>query len=617
MNKNLLPAYSVFRVLANSKKSLKDVLKSFVATFIKEQYKKNTFMISDLANKFNSYYGFNIPNTIIKNLLTEKGLCTISKGGWYKLNSVFYENTSTFDLADYKSNTDALIADFLLFAKNRGRTDEKTLETDFINYFSGKILTDKNNAEIISAYIIKTQNSDLQKKNLLDDLNYGSIIYRGITMDLSIINSWEDELIIYLNTDILFDINGLNGEEYKRSAEELLALIKEVNKNKENIKLKYFNITKKEIDRFFSAAGKILCNQNQLSQSSGMDYLLSKCSEYADIYEQQALFYSNLKENNIFYDEDNKIEVIHGKQIDEFEEEIENFIDKNFPFFNFTNDYLSKIEELRDGKNAKLLNEAKYIFLTRTDNILKTSKEKRLISTGIGLAPTLEFVLTNLWFQLNKGFGVSELHTLDIVLRSKKIYAGIVADEQKTKINAAIDAYKENKFSENQVYEVIATLKNVSSRPEDITEETIDNFTDLNAKTLNQILETNALEKQNAEKRYTDLSNENQVNKNKIIELEKQISESRADAKIGKMIKDIGKFVKDIGKFIFFHLVLPVFLVLVFALVLKKITKADYFDFSFIFSNWISLLGAFILSEICTWINKIVSSVKKHKNLRT
>ena len=43
MSRNLLPAYSVFRVLANTAKSTKDVLKSFIATFYVQKFKKKTF----------------------------------------------------------------------------------------------------------------------------------------------------------------------------------------------------------------------------------------------------------------------------------------------------------------------------------------------------------------------------------------------------------------------------------------------------------------------------------------------------------------------------------------------------------------------------------------------
>lgn len=43
MNNNLLPAYSVFKVLADEHTSIKDVLKSFIATFFIKEFKKNLF----------------------------------------------------------------------------------------------------------------------------------------------------------------------------------------------------------------------------------------------------------------------------------------------------------------------------------------------------------------------------------------------------------------------------------------------------------------------------------------------------------------------------------------------------------------------------------------------
>ena len=84
MNNNLLPAYVVFRVLGNQKTSIKEVLISFMTSFIKNDFQRNTFLINDFTPKFNSYYGFNIPSTVIKNVLSENRQITLSKGGMIK-----------------------------------------------------------------------------------------------------------------------------------------------------------------------------------------------------------------------------------------------------------------------------------------------------------------------------------------------------------------------------------------------------------------------------------------------------------------------------------------------------------------------------------------------------
>lgn len=608
MNNNLLPAYSVFKVLADEHTSIKDVLKSFLATFFIKEFKKKSFLINDFSKKFNSFYGFNIPNAVLKNVLIDKFSCKIGKGGWYSIDNSIIENVKTFTLEDYKNSTEELINDFLNYAKSFKSINLEKVKNDFIDNFSTNIES-LESKEIIASYIIKIQNSNSELKNLIDDLNYGSIIYRGITMDLPEINTRYDELTIYFNTDILFDINGFNGEVYYKSINEFLDLVKEINRRKEYIHLRYFNITRREINRFFSAAEKILCNKNQLSETEGMTYLLNKCASCSDIAENKGLFFAKLKEEKILYDEDNKIDLLNKESIYE-EDEKEAYIDKNFNFFNFTDEFLIKIEELRNGTKAKSLNKAKCAFLTRTDEILRKSKEKTNITQDIGLSPTLEYMITTLWFQLNKGFGLTNLHSLDIVLRSKKIYAGIVADEQKNKIQEAQIAYKKKQLTRDQAYEVIATFKQFSSKPENITSDTVNLAEELNDKTLNEILESNEIKKQKMEDNIITLTEERD-------KANSRIQSISGDAELGKKVRIFIESLKMIGRniiktlrFVGVHVIIPLIVVLIFAFILKRIKKEDL-DWSFIFSNWISLTGVFVITEFCTWIKKIFHKERK------
>ena len=624
MNNNLLPAYAVFRVLSNEKTSIKDVLLSFITSFIKNEYKTNTFLISNFAPKFNDYYGFKIPSSVIKSVLSENQSIKLSKGGWYKFDDEIINKSIICDLEDYKPEIDLLIKDFLSFANKLGYNDTDKLVSNFISYFSDSTNQDNkgNNNTLISRYIIEIQQSDSKFKQLIDDLNYGSIIYNGITMDLSEINSWDKELVIYLNTDILFDIFGLNGICYQESAFEFLNLVQEINKKREYIKLKYFNLTKREINRFFYAAEKIFINNNQFSQSEGMDNLLSRCKEYADFSEQKGLFYAELKNHSILYDEENTINIMNQNIFDD--DEKEKYIDENFAFFDFTDDYLNCIEDLRDKNVAKHLSEAKYIFLTRTDSILSKSREKNMIVNGIRLAPSIEYVITSLWFYLNKGFGISELNSLDIVLKSKKIYAGIVADEKMKKIKEARDAYNKQELTPEQAYEIIGSFKNISSKPEDISPEAVETFEGLNSKTLNQVLESNEIER----RKNHDLIEELKVNSTKkdkiindttrkVIKLENQLSENKENIELGKKVKKILSVLKIFRRIIiwlFLHVIIPVSVVLLLALILKKAKKEDCFDINFILSNWISLVGTLIFTEFLTWIKKIHKKIERKRN---
>lgn len=628
MSNNLLPAYAVFRVLANKKTSMKELLLSFISSFIKKEFRRNTFLINTFTPKFNEYYGFKIPPIVIKNVLAENQNITISKGGWYKIDESLINQDDVIELESHKTDIDFLISDFITFAKSEGYSSEKKLIQDFITYFNGSE-NSNNSSTLISKYIIETQKKNPKFKQLIDDLNYGSIIYRGITMDLSEINSWNKELVIYLNTDILFDIFGLNGESYQQSIYEFLNLVKEINKKTEYIKLKITNITIREINRFFYAAEKILCNKNQFSQSEGMDNLLRRCNEFVDIAEQRGLFFADLKKNDIEIDEINKISILNESSIYE-EAEKENYINKNFSFFNFTDDYLDFIEKLRCGHVSKKLSDSKFIFLTRTEDIISKSKEKSNVTGGVRLAPTLEYLVTTLWFNLNKGFGVSELQSLDIVLKSKKIYAGVIADEKMKMIQEAKDEFEKKNLTEEQAYEVIASFKEVSSKPEDITVETIEEIDGLSNKSVNQILESNEIQRQKKQKAINRLTESNKINKEKLLQTEEKleasnkkieeltntINENQAAVELGKKIQSFIKVLKKVGfiiSWIIIHILLPIGLTIGLAFILKCIKKENKLDWSFIFSNWISLLCTFVFTEFLTWINRIIKKVNNKK----
>lgn len=626
MSKNLLPAYAVFKVLAKKKTSTKEVLLCFIASFIKNEYKTKKFLINNFVPKFNQYYGFNIPTTVIKSVLSDNKSISLSKHGWYEVSNELIEQDEISELKNYESETNMLINDFLLFAKKETDAPEKNLKKDFINYFSGSE-NQKNNTILISKYIISIQQTDSKLKELIDNLNYGSIIYRGITMDLSEINSWDKELVIYLNTDILFDIFGLNGDSYQQSVFELLDLIKEINKKNNYIKLKITNLTIKEINRFFYAAEKILCNKSQFSQSEGMDALLRKCNEFVDVAEQKGLFFAELKKNSIEIDEINKISILNESYVDE---ERENYINKNFAFFNFTNDYLDFIENLRDGHVSKTLLNSKFIFLTRTEEIISKSKERANVTCGTRLAPTLEYLVTSLWFILNKGFGVSGLQSLDIVLKSKKIYAGIIADEKMKMIQEAKDEYEKKNLTEEQAYAVIASFKEVSSKPEDITSDTIKEINGLSNKSVNQILESNEIQKQKNQNEINRLTESNMRNEEKLLQTEEQleasnqkieeltntINENKAAVELGKKIQSFIKVLKKVGfilLWIIIHILIPIGLTIGLAFILKFIKKENKLDWSFIFSNWISLFCTFVFTECLTWTNKILKKMNKKK----
>ena len=65
MNYYLLSAYAVFSKLYDAKKSIYDLLSHYVVTFIRKN-KKYNFVLSSFVYDFNDFYGFKLPQAVVK-----------------------------------------------------------------------------------------------------------------------------------------------------------------------------------------------------------------------------------------------------------------------------------------------------------------------------------------------------------------------------------------------------------------------------------------------------------------------------------------------------------------------------------------------------------------------
>lgn len=263
MNENLLSSYAVFKVLSEKNKNVYDVLKCFIAAYIGEEQKYQRFSVVEFSKRFNGYFGFSIPNSVIKNvLISMEKVCV--KNGFFQIKKECIDSIEPVNIEFYKMETNLVLNEFVDFvqkkkAESLSYSEKEKLKGIFINYFAGNV-KDEQMLKEISTFIITVEDEEL--KEILNNIELGSLIYKGITSDLipeenkNLMQSslWKNDLTVYFNTDILFDIYGYNGDLYKIFSNELIALIKEINLKKEYIHMRYFYCTKREIDNYFSAA---------------------------------------------------------------------------------------------------------------------------------------------------------------------------------------------------------------------------------------------------------------------------------------------------------------------------------------------------------------------------
>ena len=482
-NTKLLPSYVVFKCLAESKKNEYDMLNHFILVYLKQNslYK---FTIVQLQKQINEYYGFKLPASLIKQSI--KGISGI------RVDKIHYsikpEILSSVSLIDYDSDEklDFIYDELKKYIEDKtqrilSNNDFELLKQDLLNFYNVG-MESSTNIQYIPQFIIQNQyNKDII--SVLDDIEQGCLIYKGITSDIksqvqqeNSSQSWTSPLDLYLNTDVLFDMRGYNGTLYQSYALDFIKLIDEINQKHKYINLKFFRITKCEIDRFFAAAKYVYVNK-KVRTNDAMEYILDSVKNVTDIEEEKTLFYSMLEKYNIEVDFETSIK--EEKEDDYLYEEIgiqyedskygyQAYEQSKNVYTEYTNDYYLLISKLRDDKKTNFLRDAKTIFIARKGDILKLAHDKA-IGKNIPFALSVEYLTTSFWFILNKGFGECDKpKSFDVINRSKMIYSSLISDEKQKKITEVQENYKEKGWSDEDAYKIIINLKKIPSKPENV-----------------------------------------------------------------------------------------------------------------------------------------------------
>lgn len=547
----LLASLAVFRKLYDADKDIYIVISAFLKDLIQTQ-KLYNFSLSEIHEKFNTAYEFDIPREIIRTSLGRLNFINHQKEK-YEIPDISKVNVSTFDeeqkqiieankkiidsLCSYIENEKDIILDF----------KEKQIVThNFCNF-----LLDKNNGnkylEHISTFLIENEKDGAFSKQL-NLIKEGIILYTGIKFNnnLSEVGSWKSEMLIYLETDILFDIAGFNGELYKNIIFDLLELIDEINKKakKSLIRLRYFDKTKTEIDKFFKKA-EFLLQGKECSNPEGtaMNSILNGCSSTSDIVSKEADFYSLLGGKGIYkddYDEyfkdyNYKYNVINSELV----ENVNATTNKD------STDCLKSLNFIaihRKGKKACNFEDVGCILLTENSSIVKVAWNDLVKdSQDVPLATHIGFLTNKFWFKLNKGLGDNSLpKSFDIITKAQLLLSKELNNTVGGEYAKLQEDFDKGKLTETQASERILYLKNKVVKPEEIKEDNVRNV-------LSVITEDN-LKRLAEEQSISKINSERNIAEN--IKLKKELEEKKLDNnvlenKVAEMSKQMDEFKKN------------------------------------------------------------------------
>lgn len=481
INNHSLASFALFRVLYDRKKNIYSLLYDFIIGAVLSSSDKRAFTSLEITNFVNDYYKFEIPESVIKTVLKKNLPEKIHTFNLIEKKYVFTApvnmySDATNNYKDLQKEYDLIFKQLILYIENKKKTHLSTEDKELIQETFYNVLLDSSMPGDYSTLIsIFLMSLDPMSKEKLNSIREGIIIYEGViyTPDLNSIGTWRDKIVFFLSTEHLFHLAGYNGETYQKIFMDFINLVKEINKNNQLIELKFFSETKTEIENYFLSA------QNNLErhlpiESSAMENILKNCISPSDVLMKKSKFYNLLSQYNIkedsydkYWAEENEAYNLIDHNIYEQLKQDKSLLDKQDECEKLL-EQLNKVSILRKGNTSKAFNQCRILFVSdnKTTFLLQNklaSNEKQYF-----LATSLDSVINNLWFSLNKGFSdKSKLPTLfDVAIKAKLAISHQLSQKIKQDYSFVRERYSD--FSEEDLTKGYLVLKEETQKTENL-----------------------------------------------------------------------------------------------------------------------------------------------------
>lgn len=528
-----IAAYSLIRALYDEEQDIYSVLRAMLLSVIRST-KRQKFSTQDLAQLINEIYEMEIPSSVIKTAMSNIHPNIEKDSGKYNIIGVlgddgkFDEQYSVMHTSIQKVFKE--LNSFIENKMNQELTDqdrsciEKSLfgflmENPLNNQFSGHI----------ADFVIRNKESDL-----LNHAREGIILFQGLkeTKGSPTQNPFRP-LTIYFGMDVLFDIGDLNDSVFGDAAKQLLAYIAEINRREKIILLKYFKSTKVRIDYYFNGIEQDYRN-NQLFRrnDTATDKILSGVKSASDIKAKKSDFLNLLKSHHIEEENDPNFDDSNNRYYNELSGEfIETLIQKDKDENNkeiilrITED-LNSVNILRRGGSEKDILLGKTLFLTRqrlAKDISDYFQTEGKCHTA--LVGSVDYMVSLLWYKLNKGFGANMYPScLSVFTSAQVLLASLTKKRILKEYQLVQDKFNSGELTQEKAVDRIYELKTARIEPSDINIDSVDSITSMISDAGFQDY-TTRIEKVNEELTYSE-----DERKKLAIELEKSLK-SQAKSK--------------------------------------------------------------------------------------
>lgn len=491
MNKEFLASTSVFAEMANNRVDLQKIINEFIiSTYIlNETYSQDSTQIrSELVRHFD----INVPEAIIrtqlKRLIKDEALQKIEGQFVINANDRNARSYITEDLEEKKELQSSIVIkliDYVSFHKGQLSDKEKViLENSFIEYLFDNSKEDDYTA-LISAFIVKNENdSDFLKE--LNLIREGATILKGLhyTSDFNDKRVWKNKLTIFLDTEHLLSLSGLNGETFKDMLMDFYNLVREINskvkdKNGNIIQLEYTNNAKQEVEKLFYVA-KLIVNGKLTLQpgKTAIKNIVEGCKESTDITRKVSEFFASLKSMGVY--EAKEIELFELPEFNVVDEKaFEKYSDeKSEDDINRILEEFTYVNVLRKGMNNRGFDNIGYVIMTgdRVTRMMSYDNELKIDDGDFSFATDVYYVTQRLWFKLNKGLGfnASLPSTLNVVNKARVIISSQINSSVRMRFNKLEKEVGAGARTPDELQEYYFRLRTNTYSPENITSENLD-----------------------------------------------------------------------------------------------------------------------------------------------
>lgn len=540
-NHKLLASLAVFGELHENKKTIYEILGEFIVDIIKEN---NTisFTITDLVDSLNKKYEFSIPSSIVKTSLNKTKLF-IQKDNEYTIKD--YKLLGNYDKLEHETQIEVnngIINALVLFIKENknieiNQDNRRQIEKEFCDFILD-VPSENGYSDLISAFIMVNK-KDIAFVKEMNKIKEGVVLYNGLnyTPNSHLFTPWKNEFTIYINTEHLFHLGGFNGVIYNMLFMDFYNLVKEVNRKKKIIHLKFFSEVKEEVDYFFNKAIDIVKRNDSLDPNYAMKEIISDCETTMDVIGKKINFYTKLEKLGI-QEETCTLTVNESNNykynIDSID--LEEEMKKVYSYADISNEVkiLNYVSLKRADRENSNLENVGYILLTDKQKFLKISHSKHIKDTrNVPLSSTLSFMTNKLWFKLNKGFGGDSYpKSFNVITKAQLLLSSHINSRLYKDFETLKKKVLNDELTEGVATNMLADIRERNIAPEDITEDNLEFI-------LSTLNEDKVIKYIDEKKHFKNLYENGKKNNNELSNTLDNITEEKDILKIKLKEKDI------------------------------------------------------------------------------